>query len=70
MSSLVLIEKPIFLYGIFGMPTNWVYTYFLVVGQFFNIFNMCMCRKECHCMLFLTSDNDFAGTDQVLVTST
>ncbi|KAM7278365.1 hypothetical protein ACFE04_005499 [Oxalis oulophora] len=22
-------------------------------------------RKECHCMLFLTSDNDFAGTDQM-----
>jgi ferredoxin-thioredoxin reductase catalytic chain len=21
-------------------------------------------RKECHCMLFLTSDNDFAGTHQ------
>ncbi|KAL2635320.1 hypothetical protein R1flu_006799 [Riccia fluitans] len=21
-------------------------------------------RKECHCMLFLTSDNDFAGTEQ------
>jgi ferredoxin-thioredoxin reductase catalytic chain len=21
-------------------------------------------RKECHCMLFLTSDNDFAGTSQ------
>lgn len=21
-------------------------------------------RKECHCMLFLTEDNDFAGTDQ------
>lgn len=21
-------------------------------------------RKECHCMLFLTSDNDFAGTQQ------
>lgn len=21
-------------------------------------------RKECHCMLFLTPDNDFAGTDQ------
>nr|QUE28866.1 FtrB [Porphyropsis coccinea] len=23
-------------------------------------------RKECHCMLFLTSDNDFAGTDRVI----
>ncbi|CAN6448422.1 unnamed protein product [Victoria cruziana] len=22
-------------------------------------------RKECHCMLFLTPDNDFAGKDQV-----
>ena len=22
-------------------------------------------RKECHCMLFLTPDNDFAGQDQV-----
>jgi ferredoxin-thioredoxin reductase catalytic chain len=21
-------------------------------------------RKECHCMLFLTEDNDFAGTEQ------
>ncbi|MEO6861927.1 MAG: ferredoxin-thioredoxin reductase catalytic domain-containing protein, partial [Microcoleus sp.] len=21
-------------------------------------------RKECHCMLFLTPDNDFAGTNQ------
>lgn len=21
-------------------------------------------RKECHCMLFLTEDNDFVGTDQ------
>lgn len=21
-------------------------------------------RKECHCMLFLTADNDFAGTSQ------
>lgn len=24
-------------------------------------------RKECHCMLFLTPDNDFAGTEQVLI---
>ncbi|KAG0580169.1 hypothetical protein KC19_4G153200 [Ceratodon purpureus] len=24
-------------------------------------------RKECHCMLFLTSDNDFAGNEQVLL---
>ncbi|KAL7190423.1 hypothetical protein ACSBR2_022658 [Camellia fascicularis] len=23
-------------------------------------------RKECHCMLFLTSDNDFAGTEQTI----
>ncbi|KAI4366640.1 hypothetical protein MLD38_022494 [Melastoma candidum] len=23
-------------------------------------------RKECHCMLFLTSENDFAGTDQTI----
>ena len=23
-------------------------------------------RRECHCMLFLPGDNDFAGTDQVL----
>lgn len=23
-------------------------------------------RKECHCMLFLTPDNDFAGQEQVL----
>ncbi|XP_066372221.1 ferredoxin-thioredoxin reductase catalytic chain, chloroplastic isoform X1 [Miscanthus floridulus] len=23
-------------------------------------------RKECHCMLFLTPDNDFAGKDQVI----
>uniref|UniRef100_A0A1D1ZGF9 Ferredoxin-thioredoxin reductase catalytic chain, chloroplastic n=1 Tax=Anthurium amnicola TaxID=1678845 RepID=A0A1D1ZGF9_9ARAE len=23
-------------------------------------------RKECHCMLFLTPDNDFAGTEQVI----
>lgn len=22
-------------------------------------------RKECHCMLFLTEDNDFAGKEQV-----
>ncbi|XP_061948617.1 ferredoxin-thioredoxin reductase catalytic chain, chloroplastic isoform X1 [Populus nigra] len=24
------------------------------------------CRKECHCMLFLTPDNDFAGKDQTI----
>ena len=23
-------------------------------------------RKECHCMLFLTEDNDFAGADQTI----
>lgn len=23
-------------------------------------------RKECHCMLFLTPDNDFAGTEQAI----
>ncbi|TQD70451.1 hypothetical protein C1H46_044016 [Malus baccata] len=23
-------------------------------------------RKECHCMLFLTSDNDFAGPEQII----
>ena len=23
-------------------------------------------RKECHCMLFLTPDNDFAGTEQTI----
>ena len=23
-----------------------------------------LCRKECHCMLFLTPENDFAGEDQ------
>jgi ferredoxin-thioredoxin reductase catalytic chain len=23
-------------------------------------------RKECHCMLFLTPDNPFAGTSQTL----
>ncbi|KAL1824585.1 hypothetical protein ACET3Z_011363 [Daucus carota] len=23
-------------------------------------------RKECHCMLFLTTDNDFAGQDQAI----
>ncbi|KAM6557029.1 hypothetical protein CsatB_004048 [Cannabis sativa] len=23
-------------------------------------------RKECHCMLFLTSDNDFAGQEQAI----
>eukprot|EP00850_Spirogloea_muscicola_P006410 SM000030S11419 [mRNA] locus=s30:531740:533167:- [translate_table: standard] len=23
-------------------------------------------RKECHCMLFLTDDNDFAGTEQAI----
>ncbi|KAL3833207.1 hypothetical protein ACJIZ3_007943 [Penstemon smallii] len=23
-------------------------------------------RKECHCMLFLTADNDFAGQDQTI----
>jgi len=23
-------------------------------------------RKECHCMLFLTEDNDFAGEDQAI----
>ncbi|KAL4426549.1 hypothetical protein ABPG77_008407 [Micractinium sp. CCAP 211/92] len=23
-------------------------------------------RKECHCMLFLTEDNDFAGSDQAI----
>lgn len=22
------------------------------------------CLQECHCMLFLTEDNDFAGKDQ------
>ena len=26
-----------------------------------------VCRKECHCMLFLTEDNDFAGREQVRV---
>ncbi|KAK4393035.1 Ferredoxin-thioredoxin reductase catalytic chain, chloroplastic [Sesamum angolense] len=25
---------------------------------------LCPCRKECHCMLFLTPDNDFAGQEQ------
>ncbi|CAD5931573.1 Ferredoxin-thioredoxin reductase, catalytic chain [Planktothrix agardhii] len=34
-----------------------------------NTFWNCPCvpmreRKECHCMLFLTSDNDFAGDQQ------
>lgn len=24
-------------------------------------------RKECHCMLFLTPDNDFAGDEQVIL---
>ena len=23
-------------------------------------------RKECHCMLFLTEENDFAGKEQVI----
>ena len=23
-------------------------------------------RKECHCMLFLTEDNDFVGTEQTI----
>ena len=23
-------------------------------------------RKECHCMLFLTDDNDFAGDDSAI----
>nr|QUE28500.1 FtrB [Porphyrostromium boryanum] len=27
-------------------------------------------RKECHCMLFLTEDNDFAGADQSISTKT
>ncbi|MBA0605861.1 hypothetical protein Godav_018393 [Gossypium davidsonii] len=27
-------------------------------------------RKECHCMLFLTPDNDFAGQDQVYIWAT
>ncbi|KAF6165414.1 hypothetical protein GIB67_018858 [Kingdonia uniflora] len=26
-----------------------------------------LCRKECHCMLFLTPDNDFAGQEQVIL---
>lgn len=30
----------------------------MVVCEFF-------CRKECHCMLFLTPENDFAGEEQV-----
>jgi len=25
-------------------------------------------RKECHCMLFLTDDNDFVGEDQSITT--
>lgn len=24
--------------------------------------------QECHCMLFLTEDNDFAGKDQTITT--
>nr|YP_009510992.1 ferredoxin thioreductase subunit b [Hydropuntia rangiferina]YP_009731986.1 ferredoxin-thioredoxin reductase beta subunit [Gracilaria edulis]AXI96665.1 ferredoxin thioreductase subunit b [Hydropuntia rangiferina]QHS70576.1 ferredoxin-thioredoxin reductase beta subunit [Gracilaria edulis]UAD85536.1 ferredoxin thioreductase subunit b [Gracilaria edulis]UAD87348.1 ferredoxin thioreductase subunit b [Hydropuntia rangiferina] len=36
-----------------------------VISSYWN----CPCvpmreRKECHCMLFLTSDNEFAGTNQ------
>uniref|UniRef100_A0A803MBZ7 Ferredoxin-thioredoxin reductase catalytic chain, chloroplastic n=1 Tax=Chenopodium quinoa TaxID=63459 RepID=A0A803MBZ7_CHEQI len=27
---------------------------------------LCPCRKECHCLLFLTPDNDFAGKDQTI----
>lgn len=27
-------------------------------------------RKECHCMLFLTNDNDFAGQDQSITVET
>jgi ferredoxin-thioredoxin reductase catalytic chain len=23
-------------------------------------------RKECHCMLFLTKDNEFAGTEKTI----
>ena len=26
-----------------------------------------ICRKECHCMLFLTPDNYFAGKEQVML---
>jgi len=26
-------------------------------------------RKECHCMLFLTTDNDFAGEEQLITTT-
>ncbi|MBA0857343.1 hypothetical protein Goshw_010882, partial [Gossypium schwendimanii] len=33
------------------------------VIQFILLFG----RKECHCMLFLTPDNDFAGQDQVRI---
>lgn len=38
-----------------------------------NNFWNCPCvpmreRKECHCMLFLTKDNDFAGTEQSITT--
>ena len=36
-----------------------------------NTFWNCPCvpmreRKECHCMLFLTTDNDFAGEEQAI----
>lgn len=36
-----------------------------------NTFWNCPCvpmreRKECHCMLFLTPDNDFAGAEQAI----
>lgn len=35
-----------------------------------SYFDLILCpkmnRKECHCMLFLTKENDFAGEEQVL----
>ncbi|MEM1367304.1 MAG: ferredoxin-thioredoxin reductase catalytic domain-containing protein [Cyanobacteria bacterium P01_H01_bin.15] len=39
------------------------------VAEVKNTYWNCPCvpmreRKECHCMLFLTADNDFAGTSQ------
>jgi len=41
-----------------SLTTNYVLSRsFLMSVVFF-------CRKECHCMLFLTPDNDFAGKDQ------
>ena len=61
------------------LPRESFYVYILQISKFHSIYCLlsfafldrnCPCvpmreRHECHCMLFLTEDNDFAGTEQV-----